>query len=201
MKKGLLLNLLVFVTLDTHAGWKEDIIQEARKAYHPLDITVVKNDSVAASAYYGFDGQRVEVYTGLLKSSRLTADALRMTICHEIGHLAGGVPRKNVPMDWEGPIDENGMSFLSSEGQADYYAGMECFKKITKDDSSVDRISQAGLKFLNLVYDFPISIETPDLSVTPELIRDSYPGRQCRLDTIVAGAKKLARPSCWFINI
>jgi hypothetical protein len=189
--------LLSLIT-NVSAGWQEDIIHEANIKYFPAIITIKENPAVAASADYGFNELKVELYTGLLKSPRMTPDALRMTICHELGHLYGGHPRKNAPMEWEGPRDENGMSFLSAEGQADYFAGLECFRKITSEDVKTDRIAKAGFEFLTLVFPFPISIETPDLSVSPFLIRDSYPARQCRLDTIIAGANKNSRPACWF---
>lgn len=189
------------------ADWREEIMQDARSAYYPkslkelhrpLTISVKQDDSVSGSADYGFNDVKVEINSGLLNWSRLTPDALRMTICHELGHLFGGDPRKNIPMEWDGPVDENGMSYLSAEGQADYYAGLECFRKITNENVSSERIAKAGVEFLNLVREFPIAINTPDLSVTPELIRDSYPGRQCRLDTIIAGARKSLRPKCWY---
>lgn len=137
---------------------------------------------------------------------------------------------------------------MSCEGQADYYAGSVCFKRLIAISSSRDEITEAGpvLKskcqnlagkkgkdyddcvrganggqgFLNLVMDFPISCELEDQEIASDLIRDSYPGRQCRLDTIVNASlcsEKLPlsmhpsddtknsckasfakRPACWF---
>jgi hypothetical protein len=199
--------LLILLTSAASASPLERIIQDARTVYaplaqktfrKPLHIIVTENNSVSASADHGYEELKVEINSGLLKSPRLTADALRMVICHELGHLFGGDPKRNIPVEWDGPIGDDGMSLLSAEGQADYYAGKTCFRLITKGQINEDRISEAGLKFLTLVMDFPISISTPDQTISPVLIRDSYPGRQCRLDTIVLGGRNLPRPACWF---
>jgi hypothetical protein len=60
------------------------------------------------------------------------------------------------------------------------------------DDAEGSLICQrtlvGALSFLNLVMTFPISFSTPDPSRPEKLDRGSYPLRQCRLDTFVAGA-------------
>ena len=170
-----------------------------------------------------------------------------MIVCHELGHLFGGAPRRNVPLEWDGPIAHDGLSHLSSEGQADYYTSLVCFRKMLEVASAespvVDykrvgpklklqagykgaelknclRAGLAGEDFLKLTFEFPVLCEKEDTSVTDRLIRDSYPGRQCRLDTIVSGAlcpdklptaldfdnmanttcrkQQALRPQCWF---
>jgi hypothetical protein len=199
--------ICVLFTLQAHAGWKKTIIQDALNAYgpvalnelnKPLEIFIKEDNSESGSSNYSDTEVKVEIFTGLLKNPRLTQDTLRMMICHELGHIFGGKPKRNIPMDWDGPVNSDGFSYLSAEGQADYFAGSECFRKITKEKVSNARIAEAGLKFLTIVKDFPISLSTPDKSIAPLLMRDSYPGRQCRLDTIVAGAKGAARPACWY---
>lgn len=200
----------VFLTLFTfsvHASWQQEIINKAHLVYNPISeqkfnkpllINVSENPSIAASADHGYHVLKVDIYSGALSTPRLTPDSLRMLICHELGHLFGGSPNRNLPYEWDGPVGDDGMSLMSAEGQADYFAGSECFQKITESSVTPERIEKAGLSFLNLVMDFPISIDTPDLTVTPVLIRDSYPGRQCRLDTIVRAARNQSRPACWF---
>ena len=158
------------------------------------------------------DGASITVDQGLLNSPRLTADGLRIILCHELGHILGGAPRKNVPMEWDGLIADDGLSVVSSEGQADYYATLVCFRKLVagqahhiekvsakKDcdlshgaNTEASKICQRAVlgseNFLLLAQDFPIAINKPDASRAPALIRDMYPDRQCRLDTFVAGA-------------
>lgn len=230
--------------------WKTKIIEDAKSIYTPVSISTFQipilfresdDDSVGASAEHNAESLSVVINSGLLKSQRLTPDGLRMILCHELGHLFGGAPRRNIPMEWEGPVAHDGMSFMSSEGQADYYAGLVCFRTMLQmkeagepspDMSRVGpklrekcfgnetcmRAGLAGEDFLKLVFEFPISCEKEDTSVTPVLIRDSYPGRQCRLDTIVRGnlcseekplvldfnqssvnsCSESPRPECWY---
>lgn len=213
-----LIALLLGLAFNAQAHWGVEIISHANSLYRPVSwstfgkpikFEIADNQSTSASADHLFQELKVVVNSGLLSSPRLSPDGLRMIICHELGHLFGGAPRKNVPMEWEGPVAHDGMSFLSSEGQADYYAGLSCFKELVKlaegddiqpadasrvgsnlkakcgEDQLCLRGALAGVDFLNLNFDFPISCEVKDEEVTPVLIRDSYPGRQCRLDTIV----------------
>ncbi len=184
----------------------------------PLKLEMRYGSTQAAAAHHNFTSLDLIVYEGLLDSPRLTADGLRMIICHELGHFFAGAPRKNVPQEWDGPIADDGLSYLSSEGQGDYYAGMVCFRKLVEVASGIApqpdvkrvgpklnhkcsvvagykgkeletclRSGLAGEDFLKLTYEFPISCEKEDTTVASELIRDSYPGRQCRLDTMVQG--------------
>jgi hypothetical protein len=224
--------LLAFCIFSYHfslfaSDWKTKIIQDAITLYAPVSLSTfgkplileMRDDSTqAAAAHHNFTTLDLIVYRGLLDSPRLTPDGLRMIVCHELGHLFGGAPRKNVPLDWDGPIADDGLSYLSTEGQADYYAGMICFRKLVeyasvnepqpdmkrvgptlrnkctvgalytgKEVETCLRSGLAGEDFLKLTYEFPISCEKEDTSKTLNLIRDSYPGRQCRLDTIVSG--------------
>ncbi len=227
---------------------------EALKEFQkPIEFKIVKNQIAAASARHDANVLGVDINSGLLESPRLTPDSLRMIICHELGHLFGGAPRKNIPPEWEGPIGPDGLSYMSSEGQADYYASTSCFKrmldlerpfkKMEKSDlkrigpvlegkckmtagfkgqelETCYRSALAGLDFLRLAFDFPISCEEQDTNVSETLIRDTYPDRQCRLDTIINGtlcsektplsmdpsetekntcaAEYAKRPKCWF---
>lgn len=168
---------------------------------------------------------KIIVTKAVLSSSRLTMDGFQLLVCHELGHLLGGKPRKPAPLEWDGELDEDGQLFLSAEGQADYYAGFECLKRVLKsasivnekpelkvspvvkekcqqlrpEDSEIcERVAMAGLSFLNLTMDFPIAFETPSTEKVSETIVSSYPSRQCRLDTIFAGALGMDRPKCWF---
>lgn len=253
--------LLLGLSFSVHAGsWQEQILQDAKTIYEkealtefkkPLYFKIVTSPVVSASAHHEETFISVDVYTGLLQSPKLTPDSLRMIVCHELGHLFGGAPRKNIPPEWDGPVGPDGFSLLSSEGQADYYAGSSCFKRMLKlekttlkrnDFSRVGpelerkckvvaglrgealeicyRSALAGLDFLKLTFDFPISCEEHDDSIAPALIRDFYPDRQCRLDTIInaglcpketplsmnpseASVNSCAstyaiRPACWF---
>jgi hypothetical protein len=240
--------------------WKRQILEDASSLYEPiaresfkksLHINIKQNNLSYASADHDENELRVTINSGLLDSDRLTPDSLRMIVCHELGHLFGGAPRRNVPVEWDGPMAQDGLSLLSSEGQADYYAAVVCFKKfISLPQSPSERptdITRAGpvfknkclsststpleynnclraglaaIDFLNLVRDFPISCEKHDSSHAKTLIRDFYPERQCRLDTMIngtlcqretpfvlnfhnpdlndCGTHSTKRPACWY---
>lgn len=235
-------------------SWQQAILTDVERIYRPLsqqqgrDFSIEineENSSVAASAEFSEKSYKVILYAGLLQAPKLTPDALRIVICHELGHLFAGAPRRHIPHEWEGAIAPDGLSYMSSEGQADYYSTAACFRKLVVDPLpspraipapvrsrcaqvwgvsslqalSCERAAVAGYEFLRLIFDFEISFETPDLSNAPSLVQDGYPGRQCRLDTLFAGAlckdsKNLAwdflstgknecsepsgkRPACW----
>lgn len=251
----------LFISLDSLAqSWKEQIINNAKAIYTPLAIITFNkplyfkinpSQTIGGSAHHEIDHLAISLDKGLLETSRLTPDGFRMLICHELGHLFGGAPRKNLPLEWDGPSAHDGLSFMTSEGQADYYASLVCFRKMleleTQDLPQPDyrragprlrkrceeeagfknselktclRTGLAGEDFLKLTFEFPISCEKFDNSVAPQLIRDFYPDRQCRLDTIVNGGlcneghalvldfdlmennscnqEYALRPTCWF---
>lgn len=194
----------------------------------------------------------IGVDAGMLVFPRLTADNFRMTLCHEAGHLFGGLPLRPAAPEWEGPLDESGKSLLSAEGQADYYATSVCFRHLTAGEDHREflkgrvipqklvndcelvwgartqesflcqRTSLASLDFLNFIMEFPISLNKHDDSVVDKTLDGEYPPRQCRLDTLVAGALCKAeapldfvrkdksaegcitgigaRPACWYKN-
>ncbi len=213
--------------------WQKIVLTEYTHIYTPDLVNVNidwSNPSVVAFASLLSTGapdnfvRTVTLDGGLMRSSHLTGDALRMTLCHETGHLAGLAPRKNVPLDGDGPVGPDGRSYFSSEGQADYYATTVCFRKITqeqnhpafidsykvtprlarlcKGDTLCLRSALAGKAFLEIAAKSGISFEAPDQTQVSETILDSYPDRQCRLDTLVAGSLNppAARPSCWYFN-
>jgi hypothetical protein len=221
--------ILFFILIDLtfSKDWQDQIIEEAKELYgpialesfsKPLIIRKLNDRSVVASADHGLDHLSVNLYQGLLDAKRLNPDSLRMVICHELGHLFAGAPRKNIPMEWDGPIASDGMSYMSSEGQADYYASAVCFRKLL-ENSQIDypldrsrvgphflskcqikgqletndldiclRAGMAGFDFLNLAYEFDISCENHSEHIASQIIRDAYPDRQCRLDTFIQGS-------------
>lgn len=189
----------------------------------------LENKTVAASANRDIEDKYViTIDMGMLVSERVTLESLRLTLCHEMGHLLGGVPHRSPPSEWTGPLDPNGQSLISAEGQADYYATTECFKKIVsgEDHRSIlqgktipfkvrdscsakwgsrsedfwicQRAALASFEFLTMVKEFAISFDTPDPKRVEKTIINEYPARQCRLDTLFAGALSLERPGCWF---
>ncbi len=67
---------------------------------------------------------KLRVYGGLARFSPMEKDPFVLVLCHEIGHLFGGAPT------WKPH------NFVSSEGQADYYSTLKCFRKFVADDDN-----------------------------------------------------------------
>lgn len=230
--------LLLFLTLATAPAraenapnrlkdWQIEIARQFKALYAPLMQStgrslelIWRQESPLDIATVDTDGKNLKILVdgGLLRSPRLTPDGFRFILCHEMGHLLGGAPRRGPPPEWDGPLAPDGLLPVSAEGQSDYYASLSCFRRLVQGQDHAraltaiavsprlkrlcdrvwgdhgegslvcQRASLGGWNLLQLVKEFPISFETPDDSVAPAIIRDIYPPRQCRLDTILAGA-------------
>lgn len=80
----------------------------------------------------------VRVLGGIAKHPLMTKDGLSMVVCHEVGHHFGGAPRK-----WERMND-----WASDEAQADYFATIQCLKRLWANDNNEEinaaRVEQDG---------------------------------------------------------
>lgn len=208
-------------------NWQPQVVEDAARLYEPAAqanhfalhfLTPMDQVDLVASADNDGKDAIVKIDGGVVLSPRLTADSLRITICHELGHIFGGAPRRHVPLEWDGAMAEDGLSLMSAEGEADYYATLVCFRRMvqgqdhraalngrevpaltknkcervwgaeTEEALICERTAIASLDFLNFVKDFPISLEDKAPEVVSEPLIDQYPTRQCRLDTLVAGS-------------
>lgn len=77
-------------------------------------------------AWFAFSG-------GLLRSRYMTRDGFLFAACHEIGHHLGGFPK------------EKELPWCSVEGQADYFANLQCMKEILKGDPENARATELNL--------------------------------------------------------
>lgn len=79
--------------------------------------------TVNASASIAKDGTRLLIMHGGYARHKLTSpDVFASTVCHELGHHLGGAPMK--------------FSWLSIEGQADYFSTLKCLKRFFADDDN-----------------------------------------------------------------
>ena len=79
-----------------------------------------KSSTVNASAQQSGSNWQVNMYGGLARHPLVTVDGFMMVVCHELGHHIGGAPRKG---GW-------GSVWASNEGQADYFAGLKCMRRV-----------------------------------------------------------------------
>lgn len=178
-------------------------------------LIVTRKWSESTSNAYAWregSGYYLEFPGGMARYPGMSTDGFALIACHEMGHLLGGYPSTDK---------------LSYEGQADYFATMNCMRKIlpyvsgrdfwsdnwmeeqcdfvyysnTYDHNSCLRSLSAGL-VVSKVFARLEGSSIPDFESTDEDVVNqsdpSHPYAQCRLDTYVAGALQDYRPRCWF---
>jgi hypothetical protein len=144
-----------------------------------------------------WETDQVHIYGGLAALPDGTEDVFALVLCHELGHLYGGHPF----------TDE--YNRMAVEGQADYWASLECFSQILpllehREGTVAERGSNAALVLTAFFADnrnipHP-DLRTPDTSVVTQVLK-THPSPQCRLDTYLAGLFSLSRPECWMPGI
>ncbi|MFT6631806.1 MAG: hypothetical protein ACJAS4_001767 [Bacteriovoracaceae bacterium] len=116
--------------------YKEDILNH----YKAKDFVINRlwdNEKVNASASIRENVYSLKIYGGLARFAPLTQDGFTLVLCHELGHLIGGAPT------WK-PYN-----ISSSEGQADYFATLKCFRRINQNETLIineDQVHPLALK-------------------------------------------------------
>lgn len=87
--------------------------------------------TVNASAQQSGKNWQVNMYGGLARHPLVTVDGFMMVVCHELGHHIGGAPRKG----------GFGSAWASNEGQADYFAGLKCMRRVLENDDNIAIVS------------------------------------------------------------
>jgi hypothetical protein len=210
------------ITESIFNGIIDQVIQEfgpvIEKAGGRLTVHRFWKDATV-NAYADKLGKEYELnfFGGLARRKEITPDGFSLVVCHEMGHLIGGMPYyKNTD--------------IAVEGQSDYFATLTCAKKIwasgevrypPKKDIAVPQVvvdacagefngkesdlcvrsnrGSLGLATLLAVLDGDRkpSFLTPDLMEVTGTLED-HPYAQCRLDTYFAGSLDKARPRCWY---
>jgi hypothetical protein len=149
----------------------------------------------------------VKIFGGIPKFHSATADTYTLILCHELGHHLGGYPF----------YSHEAGSWLSSEGQADYWATQACTKALWRNDFEINAgfadlkdtgcethsedINEVNLcKRIYHAIDVNAelegkmasgrapSIKRRDNSVVKELFV-SHPKAQCRVDSALMGLR------------
>lgn len=166
--------------------------------------------TVNANATQFFGTWTVNMYGGLARHEKITADGFSLVLCHELGHHLGGAPKvANFMMKW-----------ASNEGESDYWATLKCLRTVWWNDNNqaivaklkapdflvescnkahgdkaeraicirggMAGVSVAGL-FAAMRNKPEAQFNTPDTSVVTKT-NDAHPDFQCRLDTYFQGA-------------
>ena len=157
----------------------------------------------------------ISLYGAHAKIAPMTPETYAMTICHELGHLIGGLPK----------VMPTGK--YSSEGQSDYFATNTCLKKYLENKVSdievpkfhlelclnqfstqtdiimcknlmkisIDHLSVDNYLAPRESYDDMFKL---DDSITNVTNFNDYPQVSCRYTTYINGALNKEKPECWF---
>jgi hypothetical protein len=92
------------------------------------------NDTANSTAHRSGKKWYVDAYGGLARLAIMTKDAEVAVLCHEMGHHLGGFPQGKGIF---------GSSWASNEGQADYFATMKCFRRVSENDDNAGIMASA----------------------------------------------------------
>ncbi len=191
-----------------------------------LEFVEDRQGIMSARADITADGRAVVgVDAGVRANPLLSEDGFRFMVCHEIAHLLGEPPRRPPPPEYDGPVGTDGLTLFSAEGQADY-AAAACLRRLLDGGNHADdarpafpytasrcaarfsdaadaalcrRVAMAGWDFIRaMTIQVPIAFDTPSQEAVARTLDEIYPTRQCRLDTVLAGALEAPRPACWY---
>lgn len=174
-------------------------------------------DDVNAVAYRIGKEDWIQVYGGLARQPSLTRDGLALVLCHEIGHYLGGFPIYNDEgkLSFEGEADyfstlKCARKFFADEDNAKAIADQKieplvketCEKQFARNTDRLLclRSSLAAFSMASVANDnsddggIDLKFSTPDTSRLGYTER-SYPGVQCRLDTMFAGLSCAVDPA------
>jgi hypothetical protein len=149
----------------------------------PLVLVRSWSDGTVNAQAWKENGQcYVEMFGGLARYPGMTETALELVACHEIGHHLGGRPY------YSG-------SYMSVEGQSDYFATLDCMYQINTPSRAASLVLAKTLAKLN-------GEQIPSRATrATEQVRytlEGHPRAQCRLDQFDNGRLNQGRAMCWY---
>lgn len=119
-----------FVNSKTSREVYDFIISKIEDIYTPIIKSLgfnlmIESDwfSTDINAYADVNGMNKEVYFSGGYARVLTPGAFLKVACHEMGHHLGGYPMK-----------DNDITWVSVEGEADYFASLYCVRRVLAED-------------------------------------------------------------------
>jgi len=108
-----------------------------------------KNEDIYA-AQWPNGNWRVTMTGGFARNPLITEDGFIAALCHEIGHHIGGAPRS-----------DNNKYWSSTEGQADYFATLKCFKKVMETEDNIAIVAKMKI-------DSEVTLQCSNVYKTPQ---------------------------------
>jgi len=169
-------------------SFEEKMAPLVKEAGGNLHVILDTSDSrVNARARREGNDWMIVVYSGMITETMQEPQALSMVLCHELGHHIGGKPFSSR----EGT--------MSTEGQADYWSTLACFKVHHSEEEARTAALYLTTLYAKQIMQPAPQLDTPDQTRVPRTFY-GYPSPQCRLDTMLAGLSESPRPSCWYVD-
>lgn len=172
--------------------------KEIREAGYPLTYKIDwQNPYFGAGVTLYENSFQLMIFGGTTRLKEMTREGYAAIVCHEIGHIIGGLPQQTI----------SGAEWSSSEGQSDFFAASVClpryFKSLGVAENNIGaRVEKAGFDMLNALKKFDTNSKDKTLSKTlkplpaaKETLINTYPSIQCRYENFRNPTK---RPVCWF---
>lgn len=196
--------------------------------YPGMSPTIWWDNAMVHASYVFTDINDVSIHHiylmgGFIKQVFMTPDGLALTGCHEIGHGLGGEPKKNSELPDPPRLStvEGQADYYSTKKCLDVvFKHLPKLRKIVSKPEYLELCSKQSkyntkscLRMMNAIAvdeiflntnlqqgQKPVSFSEYSNHVQTELDLSPryYPGRQCRLDTMINGVLGLAQPECWY---
>lgn len=194
----------VFNYPDNKTWWH---LEDTRASYN-----FYKNPNEEYSKHYIF------VFGGYARLNGMTEEGVLWVLCHEIGHGIGGSPHKanrEYPVSVEAQADYYSTNICLEKvfkqiPAQDIMPNSAYAKNLCESQNTLTledclrgfKAIEGAQIFFRLAKNIQTETDftTPDTNIAKKLdLSDSYyPSPQCRIDTMVAGLLKQARPVCWY---
>lgn len=164
---------------------------DARITYgHEIDLEIISRSSLNAYPVVSNDGVSLVFFSRLLEA--LSDDMIVAATCHELGHLFGSPDLRFKESDF------------AVEGESDYFAGACLVRYLMQYERLSRRNAEVAAEVIatsaySILYQERLLSDCARGSRAGRVIRDGeYPEPNCRLLSVVHGARGWRRPECWY---
>lgn len=82
------------------------------------------------------DQWAIHMHGGIARHEFNSIDGLALVTCHELGHHLGGAPVSG---------GDSTATWITNEGQSDYFATTKCFRKYVEEDDNISIVSKMNI--------------------------------------------------------
>lgn len=120
----------------------DEILDNISDLYKPIFLSLGKklivkrnwqDGTVNAYASQTGDNWYIHMFGGFARHEETTYDGFALVACHEIGHHIGGAPKAGAD------------SWITNEGQSDYFGTTKCFRRLVELDDNLAIVSKMDI--------------------------------------------------------